>query len=167
MNDMRIPKTPGNIALGIVAGKEGNVKIHGPTTNLVLACLLFLVVALTATPAFAAPRAEALPHTYSAPGRTVTSGPSDPEEMEAFLDSFFEAKMAELHIPGAAIVVVQDGQVFLSKGYGYADLARQTPVDPPGPHSGLALSLSCSPGPLSCKWSNGGCSIWMPTSTGT
>ena len=50
--------------------------------------------------------------------------------MEAFLDFFFEAKMEELNIPGAAIVVVQDGQVFLSKGYGFADLNRQTPVDP-------------------------------------
>jgi CubicO group peptidase (beta-lactamase class C family) len=50
--------------------------------------------------------------------------------MEAFLDGFFETKMAELHIPGAAIVVVQDGHVFLAKGYGFADLARQTPVDP-------------------------------------
>jgi CubicO group peptidase (beta-lactamase class C family) len=50
--------------------------------------------------------------------------------MEAFLDDFFEAKMADSHIPGAAIVVVRDGQVFLAKGYGYADLERQTPVDP-------------------------------------
>jgi CubicO group peptidase (beta-lactamase class C family) len=50
--------------------------------------------------------------------------------MEAFLDDFFEAKMAELHIPGAAIVVVKDGKVFLAKGYGFADLAHQTPVDP-------------------------------------
>jgi CubicO group peptidase (beta-lactamase class C family) len=50
--------------------------------------------------------------------------------MEAFLDAFFSAKMAELHIPGAAIVVVRDGEVYLSKGYGYADLDRQIPVDP-------------------------------------
>ena len=61
---------------------------------------------------------------------TAPSGAIDPEEMEAFVDSFFEAKMAELHIPGAAIVLVRDGQVLLSKGYGYADLARQIPVDP-------------------------------------
>jgi len=30
--------------------------------------------------------------------------------MEAFLHVLFEAKLAELHIPGASIVVVQDGQ---------------------------------------------------------
>jgi CubicO group peptidase (beta-lactamase class C family) len=106
------------------------MKVHRPMANLVLACLLFLATALLGTPALAAPRAEAPMHPRSVPESTVASGPSDPEEMEAFLDDFFEAKMAELHIPGAAIVVVRDGQVFLAKGYGYADLARQTPVDP-------------------------------------
>jgi CubicO group peptidase (beta-lactamase class C family) len=128
--DMRFLKTPGNSAPGIVAGKKGAVKVHRPKINLVFACLLLLVAALTAIPAFAAPRAEALSHTRPVPERTVASGPGDPAEMEAFLDDFFETKMAELHIPGAAIVVVQDGKVFLAKGYGYADLARQTPVDP-------------------------------------
>ncbi len=39
--------------------------------------------------------------------------------MEVFLDDFLEAKMAELHIPGAAVVVVQKGNLFLAKGYGY------------------------------------------------
>jgi CubicO group peptidase (beta-lactamase class C family) len=127
---MRFLKTPGNSALGIVTGKKGAVKVHRPKISLVFACLLLLVAALTAIPTFAAPRAEALARTLSVPELTVASGPSDPEEMEAFLDDFFEAKMAELHIPGAAIVVVQDGELFLAKGYGYADLARQTPVDP-------------------------------------
>lgn len=71
-----------------------------------------------------------LARTPSVPELAVASGPSDPEEMEAFLDDFFETKMAELHIPGAAIVVVQDGKLFLAKGYGFADLAHQTAVDP-------------------------------------
>jgi CubicO group peptidase (beta-lactamase class C family) len=106
------------------------MKVHRPMAKLALACLLFLVAALGDTPALAAQRVEALPYTLSVPELTVASGPSSPEEMEAFLDAFFEAKMAELHIPGAAIVVVQDGQVFLAKGYGFADLAHQSPVDP-------------------------------------
>jgi len=106
------------------------MKVHRPITKLALACLLFLMAALGDTPALAAQRFEALPHTLSVPECTVASGPSSPEEMEAFLDAFFEAKMAELHIPGAAIIVVQDGEVFLAKGYGFADLARQIPVDP-------------------------------------
>jgi len=107
-----------------------HMKVHRPITKLALACLLFLVAALGDTPALAAQRVEALPHTLSVPKLTGASGPSSPEEMGAFLDAFFEAKMAELHIPGAAIVVVKDGNVFLAKGYGLADLAHQTPVDP-------------------------------------
>ncbi|MGD2166291.1 MAG: serine hydrolase domain-containing protein, partial [Anaerolineae bacterium] len=104
--------------------------VRRPMANLVLTCLLVLVAALANTPGLAAQRGEAHSHGCTATDAAAASGPSDPEEMEAFLDDFFEAKMAELHIPGAAIVVVQGGQVFLSKGYGYADLARQTPVDP-------------------------------------
>jgi hypothetical protein len=64
---MRILKILGNIAPGIAVGEESTVKVHRPTTNLVLVCLVFLVVALTATPAFAAPRAEVLLHTRSDP----------------------------------------------------------------------------------------------------
>jgi CubicO group peptidase (beta-lactamase class C family) len=92
------------------------MKVHRPMAKPALACLLFLVAALGETPALAAQRIEALPHTLSVPERTVASGPSDAEEMEAFLDVFFEAKMAELNVPGAAIVVVQDGQVYLASG---------------------------------------------------
>jgi CubicO group peptidase (beta-lactamase class C family) len=106
------------------------MKYHRPIARLALACLLFLVASLGDTPALAAQRLESLPHTLSVPESTGAEGTSSPEEMEAFLDHFFEVKMAELHIPGAAIVVVQDGKVFLAKGYGYADLAHQTPVDP-------------------------------------
>jgi hypothetical protein len=71
------------------------MKYHRPITKLALACLLFLVAAIGDTPALAAQRVEALPHTVSVSELTVASGPSSPEEMEAFLDDFFEAKMAE------------------------------------------------------------------------
>ncbi len=55
---------------------------------------------------------------------------SNPQEVEAFFDAFMAEKMAEQHIPGAAIVVVKDGETLFSKGYGYADLEEQLPVDP-------------------------------------
>jgi len=57
-------------------------------------------------------------------------GLSDPHELEAFLDAFFTEKMEEMHIPGAAFVMVKDGDIFLMKGYGYANLEKQIPVDP-------------------------------------
>ena len=71
-----------------------------------------------------------------APGRNVPTvpsqaqGPSDPAELEAFLDDLLRRKMEEYHIAGAAIAVVKDGKLFFAKGYGYADLEKRIPVDP-------------------------------------
>ena len=56
-------------------------------------------------------------------------GPTDPVEMEAFMDGLFAQEMEENHIPGAAVSVVKDGQLFFAKGYGYADLENKIPVD--------------------------------------
>ncbi|MFN2154776.1 MAG: serine hydrolase domain-containing protein, partial [Anaerolineae bacterium] len=106
------------------------MKHHRSIAKRALACLLFLVLALAGMPALAAQGTGALPRPVLDCGPSAAYGPTNPEEMEAFLDAFFAAKMAELHIPGAAIVVVRDGQVFLAKGYGFADLESQTPVDP-------------------------------------
>ena len=38
--------------------------------------------------------------------------------------------MEKHHIPGVVFTMVKDGEVFFSKGYGYADLKNQTPMDP-------------------------------------
>ncbi|HLA06305.1 MAG TPA: serine hydrolase domain-containing protein, partial [Anaerolineales bacterium] len=57
-------------------------------------------------------------------------GPTDPDEMEAFLDELMAKDMEERHIAGAAIAVVKDGKLFFTKGYGYADLENNIPVDP-------------------------------------
>lgn len=61
---------------------------------------------------------------------TSTNGPSDPDEVEAFLESMFSEQMKKLHIPGAVFILVKDGQIFFAKGYGYADLEKKTPVVP-------------------------------------
>ncbi len=52
----------------------------------------------------------------------------DPEELEAFADSFFAAQMEELRIPGVAFIFVEGGEVVLAKGYGYSDLEKRTPM---------------------------------------
>jgi CubicO group peptidase (beta-lactamase class C family) len=70
-----------------------------------------------------------------APGRNVPTapsqaqGPSDPAEMEVFLDDLFAKGMEENHIAGAAISVVKDGKLFFAKGYGYADIEKGIPVN--------------------------------------
>src|SRR3972149_8163654 len=72
----------------------------------------------------------------AAPGRVVPTlpsqapGPTDPAELEAFLDDLFAKDMEEYHIAGAAIAVVKDGKLFFAKGYGYADIENKIPVDP-------------------------------------
>jgi CubicO group peptidase (beta-lactamase class C family) len=57
-------------------------------------------------------------------------GPTDPAELEAFLDALFARDIEETHIAGAAVSVVKDGKLLLAKGYGYADLEAGIPVDP-------------------------------------
>jgi len=59
-----------------------------------------------------------------------SQGPTNPAELEAFLDELMAKDMEEYHIPGAAVSVVKDGQLFFAKGYGYADLENKIPVDP-------------------------------------
>jgi CubicO group peptidase (beta-lactamase class C family) len=54
----------------------------------------------------------------------------DPIDLELFLDEFFNTQMNELHIPGAAITVVNNDEIIVAKGYGFANLETQTPVDP-------------------------------------
>ncbi|MGC9394217.1 MAG: serine hydrolase domain-containing protein [Anaerolineae bacterium] len=60
---------------------------------------------------------------------TVYRLPStDPAEMEAFLDAFISTQLTEYQIPGAAVAVVVDGELFFAKGYGVTDSRSQTPV---------------------------------------
>ena len=57
-------------------------------------------------------------------------GPTNPAELEAFLDGLLAQEMEEYHIAGAAVSVVKDGELFFAKGYGYADIEKGIPVDP-------------------------------------
>ena len=53
---------------------------------------------------------------------------TNPQELETWLDEFMTKQMEELHIPGATFSLVQNGELFLAKGYGYANLEQQIPV---------------------------------------
>ena len=61
---------------------------------------------------------------------TVGQGPTDPAELETFLDDFFATTMEEYHIAGGAVAVVKDGKLFFTKGYGYKDIDHGIPIDP-------------------------------------
>jgi CubicO group peptidase (beta-lactamase class C family) len=60
-------------------------------------------------------------------------GPNDKQELEQWLDGFFEKVLGKDYqpaIPGAVFVLVKDNSIFLAKGYGYANLASKRPFDP-------------------------------------
>ena len=53
-----------------------------------------------------------------------------PVELEALVDGVVAQAMARDHIAGVTVSVVQDGQVVLKKGYGFADVEAGRRVDP-------------------------------------
>lgn len=56
-------------------------------------------------------------------------GPLDAKEVEEFADPLFADKMKKFNTVGSNFVVVKDGKVVLSKGYGYANKEKKVPVD--------------------------------------
>lgn len=76
-----------------------------------------------------APAVTALPVTPSgarlAPGEALP-----PAELEAFIDGVVRQAMVREHIAGVTVSVVQNGQVVLKKGYGFASLSPARKVDP-------------------------------------
>ena len=93
------------------------------TIMLTLVMLLSMVGSATAQENRVAPGGCVLP----VPSQE--QGPTDPAEMEAFLDDLLAQEIEENHIAGAAVSVVKDGKLFFAKGYGYADLENKIPVD--------------------------------------
>jgi CubicO group peptidase (beta-lactamase class C family) len=88
-------------------------------------------------PAFAALIATAaagLPakaqQTPAEPPATGVAHQLDRADLEAWLDGFLPYALRSGDIAGAVVAVVKDGQVLLQKGYGYANAATRTPVDP-------------------------------------
>ena len=75
---------------------------------------------------FALPAEEAPAEGEAATPESV--GPSDPAELEAFIDGMMAAHMPSRKIPAATIAIVKDGELFFAKGYGFADRERKIPV---------------------------------------
>ncbi|MCC3379418.1 serine hydrolase [Paenibacillus farraposensis] len=59
----------------------------------------------------------------------AAQGPMDAKEIEAFANPLFAEKMKEYNVAGSSFVVVRDGKVIVSKGYGFADKEKKIPVD--------------------------------------
>ena len=91
------------------------------------AVVLVLVTALVSTPAIATAATPTV-RSVDSTEQVDPTDPSDPDEFERWLDETMADQLERHHVPGAAVVVVDDGEVLLAKGYGYADLASQRPV---------------------------------------
>lgn len=53
----------------------------------------------------------------------------DRRRLEEFIDSMVSEQMEHHRLPGLVVAIVEDGEVRLAKGYGFADLEHRTPVD--------------------------------------
>jgi CubicO group peptidase (beta-lactamase class C family) len=60
----------------------------------------------------------------------TTAHPLDKADVEAFFDGILPLQLERSDIAGATVMVMQDGNVLLEKGYGYADAKSKKPVDP-------------------------------------
>ncbi|GMW01188.1 MAG: hypothetical protein AMXMBFR84_23250 [Candidatus Hydrogenedentota bacterium] len=56
--------------------------------------------------------------------------PSDPKDLEAFVDGVIGVTSKLSSATGTVFVAVKDGQILLAKGYGYQDPETKAPVDP-------------------------------------
>src|ERR1700744_658302 len=73
----------------------------------------------------AVPPAAATSTPSAAPVATLTA-----DDVNAWLDGYMPYALHTGDIAGAVVAVVKDGQVLTERGYGYADIAKRTPVDP-------------------------------------
>ena len=56
--------------------------------------------------------------------------PLTADDVNAWLDGYMPISIGRSDIPGAVVVVVKDGQILTSRGYGFANTEKRTPVNP-------------------------------------
>lgn len=86
----------------------------------------------TITPVPAAPK-SARPDAggaAAAPSLPGAAAALTKQDVDSWLDGYMPFALERGDLAGAVVVVVKDGKVLTQRGFGYADLARRTPVDP-------------------------------------
>ena len=74
-----------------------------------------------------APKPEIAPTT---PVATQVAPQLTATDLNAWLDGYMPIAIGRADIPGAVVVVVKDGQILTSRGYGYSDVKKRKAVDP-------------------------------------
>ena len=72
----------------------------------------------------------ASPSGSAAPIPTSMTRELTAEDAQAWLDGLVPYALQKNNLAGAVVVIVKNGQILVAKGYGYADIAAKTPVDP-------------------------------------
>ena len=95
-----------------------------------------LAVAGAQAPA-ASPSQAASPATQPPPIPPIASAavsPASPslnhDDLSAFFDGILPLQLERSDVAGATVLVMKDGNILLSKGYGFADMKSKKPVDP-------------------------------------
>ena len=77
----------------------------------------------------------------SAPVVTAAAQPASPQtapgahpltkqDLDIWLDGMMPFALKKADVAGAVVVIVKDGQILTQRGFGYADVAKRTPVNP-------------------------------------
>ncbi|ASA26131.1 penicillin-binding protein [Paenibacillus donghaensis] len=88
-------------------------------TRTVLAATLILCLMASTV------QAAAAPVSIPAQAKALTT-----ENVAAFLKQFFSSEEVKAQLAGATVIVVKDGKTVIEEGFGYADKAGKTAVDP-------------------------------------
>ncbi len=123
--------TAGWVGSNLPSSKGGTLMRFLKTIAIAVAALAGVAaIAQQPDPMMPSPTA---PKAASAPARTpVPAGAHQltAEDVNAWLDGYMPYALHSGDLAGAVVVVVKDGQVLSARGYGYADIAKRTPVDP-------------------------------------
>jgi CubicO group peptidase (beta-lactamase class C family) len=94
-------------------------------------CLIFLLPLLVQAQVSAVPVGPP-DQSQRADGKTAVPGRHalEASDLESFFDGIVPLQLERSDIAGASVMVMQNGQVLLRKGYGYADLKNKKAVDP-------------------------------------
>jgi CubicO group peptidase (beta-lactamase class C family) len=121
--------------------KQGNIKRNNKRDNTriksgILSALLILGFANAGNAYAQQPESSVSPASIklhaelsSAAAADVQNGPHDAKEVEAFLDGFFARADIKAKAGAAAVSVVQDGGILISKGYGVTGKSAKSGVD--------------------------------------
>src|SRR5262245_5383823 len=75
------------------------------------------------------PKLETKKAEVAAVPASTEAHPVTAQDVEAFFDGLIPAEIERNDIAGATVAIVKDGKLLLAKGYGYADVAKRTPVN--------------------------------------